>query len=336
MNAEPAGAHAGLSVRSRIVLAAFVTSAVLMAAPATAQERYAVIVSGATGGTPYAEQYAGWTVALSETLVGRLGFQRERVSVLSETADPQQAATAANVRRAFAALASAVERDDLLFVMLIGHGTFDGADAKFNLVGPDLEAAEWASLFEGIRGRVVFVNGAAASFPFIERLSAPNRIVLSATGSPAERFATVFPAYFVAAFGEPAADIDKNGRVSIWEAFAWAAAGVRRYYRERGQLATERALLDDDGDGQGREAAGQGTDGALASRTYLDRPDPGAAPTDEVLVDLLLQQASLAAEVEELQVKRAFMSAGEYAREFERVMVALARVTRAIRARSGT
>jgi hypothetical protein len=180
------------------------------------------------------------------------------------------------------------------------------------------------------------VNGAAASFPFIERLSAPNRIVLSATGSPAERFATVFPAYFVAAFGEPGADIDKNGRVSIWEAFAWTAAGVRRYYLERGQLATERALLDDDGDGQGREAAAQGTDGALASRTYLDRPDPGAAPTDEVLVDLLLQQASLAAEVEELQVKRAFMSAGEYAREFERVMVALARVTRAIRARSGT
>lgn len=301
-----------------------------------AQDRHAIIVSGATGGAPYAEQHAAWTQALTEALVGRLAFDRDRVTVLSETADVDDRSTAVNVQRVLATLSTRVRPDDVLFVMLIGHGTFDGLDAKFNLVGPDLDATEWAGLLEGIRGRVVFVNSAAGSFPFIERLSGPNRIVISATGSPAERFSTVFPAYFVAAFDEEAADIDKNGRVSIWEAFAWATARVRRHYVQRGQLATERAVLDDDGDGIGRDAGAEGTDGRLASRTYLDRPEPGAPPTDEVLVELLLRRASLVAEVEELQVKRALMSAGEYAREFERVMIALARVSREIRSRRGT
>jgi hypothetical protein len=319
-------------IRTIAVLVALFVAAV----PAAAEHRYALIVTGATGGAPYAEQYAEWTRVLSETLVGRLAFGRAHVTVLSEAAGDGHVSTAANVRRVFSSLADRIQRDDLLFVMLMGHGTFDGVDAKFNLVGPDLDAAEWAALLDGIRGRIIFVNGAAGSFPFLERLAGPNRIVVSATSSPAERFATVFPAYFVTAFEEDAADIDKNGRVSIWEAFAYAAAGVRRHYVQRGQLATERALLDDDGDGVGREAAAEGADGRLASRTYLDRPPPDAPPTDEVLVDLLLRRAALVAEMEELRVKRAFMREGEYAREFERVMVALARVSRDIRSRRGT
>jgi hypothetical protein len=327
----------GAAVRLRLI----VCCALLMVAgpftgPAGAEERYALIVSGATGGAPYAEQLAAWTRALAETLGGRLAFDRSRVTLLTEDAADAHQSTAVNVRRVFADLAARVGRDDLLFVMLIGHGTYDGVDAKFNLVGPDLDAEAWASLLEGIRGRTVFVNSAAASFPFIQRLSGPNRIVVTATGSPAERFSTVFPAYFVAAFDEEAADIDKNGRVSIWEAFAWAAASVRRHYARRGEVATERAQLDDNGDGIGREAATPGDDGTLASRTYLERPAPDARPTDAVLVELLLRRAALAAEVEELQVKRAFMPPGEYAREFERVMVALARVTREIRKRQGT
>ena len=141
----------------------------------------------------------------------------------------------------------------------------------------------------------------------------------------------MFPEYFIAAFSEESSDIDKNGRTSIWEAFAWAAGAVRRHYQQRGQLATERPLLDDNGDGVGREASSQGADGSFASRTYLDTPAAGAPPTDEVLVELLQRRASLTAEAEELQVKKAFMSPDEYAREFERIMLALARVGRDIK-----
>jgi hypothetical protein len=304
------------------------------AVPAAAEERYAVIVAGATGGVTYAQQYARWTQSFSQMLADRMKFDAARVTVLSETTDEGTVASAANLRRVFGALRQQMRADDLLIVLLIGHGTFDGVDAKFNLVGPDMEAVEWASLLRGLPGRIIVVNTAPASFPFLERLAAPRRIVVSATDSVAQRFDTVFPEYFVAAFGEEAADIDKNGRVSLWEAFAWAAGGVRRHYQQRGQLSTERSLLDDNGDGIGREAAAQGDDGSLASRTYLDSASPGAPPTDEVLVDLLQRRASLNAEAEELQVKKAFMAEQDYAREFERIMIALARVARDIKGRT--
>jgi hypothetical protein len=299
-----------------------------------AQERYAVIVSGATGGPSYAQQYSAWTRTLTMALVERLKFDPAKVVSLSESPDPAQSATAANVRRAVADLRARAKAEDLLFVFLIGHGTFDGVDAKFNLVGPDMDLAEWAALLRSFPSRLIVVNSAPASSPFVERLSGPRRVVVSATDSVVQRFDTVFPEYFIAAFGEESSDIDKNGRTSIWEAFAWAAGAVRRHYQQRGQLATERPLLDDNGDGVGREASSQGADGSFASRTYLDAPAAGAPPTDEVLVELLQRRASLVAEVEELQVKKAFMSPGEYAREFERIMVALARVGRDIRTRN--
>ena len=301
---------------------------------AQAQDRYAIIVAGASGGPAYAQQYRTWTAALDQVLVERLGFDHARITTLSDTSDTTSAATAANLRRIIAERRSQLKPDDVLLLFLIGHGTYDGVDAKFNLVGPDLEAAEWASLLRNLPGRLVIVNGAAASSPFVERLAGPRRIVISATDSVVQRFDTVFPEYFIAAFREEGADIDKNGRTSIWEAFAWAAGAVRRHYQERGQLATERPLLDDNGDGVGREAASQGQDGSVASRTYLAPAPAGAAPTDDVLVELLHRRASLVAEVEELQVKKAFMSNDEYAREFERIMLALARVGREIRQRS--
>lgn len=303
---------------------------------AAGDERYALVITGATGGRNYAEQYAQWSEALSKTLVEKLQFDPSRVTRLSETDVADQAATAANVRRVLASIRQQLGPEDLLFVMLIGHGTFDGVDAKFNLVGPDIESAEWGSLLRGMPGRLVVVNSSAASFPFLERLAGPRRIVVSATDSAAQRFDTVFPEHFVAALGSESADIDKNGRVSIWEAFATAAGGVRRYYQQRGQLSTEHPLLDDNGDGVGREAAGLGEDGSLATRTYLDRPDPGAPPTDEVLLQLLQQRAALEAEVEELRIKKAFMQPAEYEKEFERIMLALARISREIRTRTRT
>jgi hypothetical protein len=302
---------------------------------ASAQERHALIVTGATGGPLYAVQYREWSETLAKTLEA-LKFEPARVVALSEGAPPEAAATAANVRRHLATFRRTLGRDDLLLIVLIGHGTFDGVDAKFNLVGPDLESAEWASLLRGVAGRLVVANTAAASFPFLERLTGPRRVIISATDSVAQRFDTVFPEHFIAALSDDGADIDKNGRISIWEAFAYASGGVRRYYQQRGQLTTERPLLDDNGDGVGREAAAQGEDGSLASRTYLDEPAPGAPPTDEVLLQLMQKRAALEAEVEELKVKKTFMQPLEYAAEFERLMIELAKVSRDVRQRMKT
>jgi hypothetical protein len=301
-----------------------------------AQERFALIVSGATGGPTYARQYKQWRDTLSQTLVETMTFASSRVTVLAEGEDPASASTGVNVRRAINSVRDAMTRNDLFLIVLIGHGTSDGLEAKFNLVGPDLEAVEWASLVQAIPGRTVLVNTTGGSFPFIGRLSGPRRVVITATNSPAQKYDTVFADYFIRALAGDEADIDKNGRISILEAFTGASSAVRRHYQQRGQLSTEHAVIDDNGDGIGREAASQGQDGSLASRTYLDVAAPDAAPTDEVLLQLLQQRATLEAEVEELRIKRAFMQPGEYAKEFERLMIAVAKVSRDIRARNKT
>jgi hypothetical protein len=302
--------------------------------PSSAEQRFALIVCGAAGGPEYATQYDRWSAALSKTLIENLKFDPSLVTLLSDTTRAADAATAENVRRVIGSIGARMTRDDIVFVLLIGHGTFDGTDAKFNLVGPDLESAEWSALFTALPGRVVIVNTSSASFPFLERLSAPRRVVITATDSPAQRYDTVFPDYFIRSLADPSADLDKNERVSIWEAFAAASTGVRRHYQQRGQLSTEHALLDDNGDGVGNEVTTPGDDGSLAARTYLDETLPGARPTDEVLLKLLQRKSTLEAELEDLKIRRTFLTPPEYAKEFERLMIELAQASHDIRARA--
>jgi hypothetical protein len=219
-------AAAPLGVAMRRWIVPLVAAAALAADPAAgfAQHRYALLVSGATGGEEYAVQYAAWTDTFRRVLTERLEVDPARVTALFESDETATAATAANVRKAIASIRQRMTREDLLLVLLVGHGTFDGVDAKFNLLGPDLESAEWKALLDPLPGLVVVVNTTAGSFPFIERLSGQRRIVITATDSVAQRFDTVFPEYFVKAFEEESSDLDKNKRVSIWEAFAAAAA----------------------------------------------------------------------------------------------------------------
>ena len=307
----------------------------LHAAPAgAAGRRFALIVTGATGGPEYVAQYDRWSSDLSKALIENLKFDPALVTVLTDTTQSASASTADNVRRVVHSIATAMTRDDVLLIVLIGHGTFDGTDAKFNLVGRDLESTEWSELLRALRGGLVLVNTASASFPFLERLAGPRRIVVTSTDSPAQRFDTVFPGYFIPALSDTAADLDKNGRISVWEAFAAASAAVGRHYQQRGQLSTERALLDDNGDGIGSEPAGSGEDGSSASRTYLDESLPGAAPTDDALIKLLQRKAMLQTEVENLKIRKRFLSAPDYAQEFERIMIELARVSHEIRSRT--
>jgi hypothetical protein len=303
---------------------------------ASAQQRFALIVCGAAGGPEYAAQYDRWSSELSKTLIDGLKFDPALVTALSDTSRVSAASTAENVRHTITTVGARMARDDVFFILLIGHGTFDGTDAKFNLVGPDLDSSDWAALLKSVPGRVVVVNTASASFPFLERLSGSRRIVITATDSPAQRYDTVFPEYFIRALTDSAADLDKNERISIWEAFTAASAAVRRHYQQRGQLSTEEALLDDNGDGVGSEVTTPGDDGSLASRTYLDESLPGAAPTDDVLLKLLQRKTTIEAELEDLKIRRAFLLPAEYAKEFERLMIELAQVSHDIRTRAKT
>jgi hypothetical protein len=305
----------------------------VLCSSASAADRYALIVTGANGEDVYAGQYGTWRQAASVALIEKLGFDAAHIVSLFDGGDAEHASTAAGVGKSLDALRARMKSDDVLLILLMGHGSFDGTEAKFNLVGPDLSSAEWGALLKPVPGTLVFVDATAASFPFLQHLAGPRRIVITATDSVAQRFDTVFPEYFIRALTDPEADIDKNGRISLWEAFTAASLGVKRYYTLRGQLATERALLDDNGDGEGREAGGEGTDGSASARLYLDPDVPGAAPTDEVLLTLLQKRALLQLDVDDLKQRRQLMTPDEYQSEFERLMIDLARVSRDIRAR---
>jgi hypothetical protein len=300
---------------------------------ASAGERYALIISGVAGGEKYAEQQKTWSEDLTQALRNTFIFSEANVVVLSEEGTGTSKATAENVRRLLGDLRRRLTRDDFLMIVLIGHGTFDGEAAKFNLVGPDMTAVDWKSVLGSIPGRMVVVNTTESSYPFLEELSERGRVVITATDSVAQRFATVFPEHFVRGLSDLSADFDKNGRISIWEAFASASASVKNHYEQRGQLSTERPVLDDNGDKVGREAEAPGPDGTLARSVYLDA-DPGTITADVALAGLQRRRAALEAQLEELKSKRDSLSPEDYEAQLERVLVELARVARQIRQRS--
>ena len=144
----------------------------------------------------------------------------------------------------------------------------------------------------------------------------------------------MFPEYFIRSLVDRSSDFDKNGRVSILEAFNAASAGVKQHYEQRGQLSTERPLLDDDGDGVGREAGAPGEDGTLAGTVYLDA-EPGAQTSGDAEVAALeRQRLVLEAQLEALKDRKASMSEAEYQAELEQILVELAKIAQAIRQRS--
>jgi hypothetical protein len=291
-----------------------------------AGENYALVVAGASGGEPYAAKYTSWRQSFVSTLRVKFGYPDDHVIVMAESPGAGiRTATRDEVRRTLLDLRGRLTKDDQLVVLLIGHGTAaENNDAKFNLVGPDLKASEWADLLKSFASRVVFVDTTSVSSPFLHHLAAPNRIVVTATDSPAQAFETVFGGLFIRAFDDPSADADKNGRVSLFEAFTYASGATRAWYEQRGQLPTERPLIDDDGDGVGHEAWTPGPDGALARATFLQ---PSSIPADAVAAAAVRRQRELESQIEDLKRRRASMPAAAYDAELERLLVELARVS---------
>ena len=305
--------------RAAIVFAAVLAIAGALAPSAVAEERYAVIVSGVSGSEKFAENQNGWVAALQSTLQKRFGFTSDRIVVLSEAGSGASSSNRENVSRTLASLKGKLTADDTLIVVLIGHGTFDGAAAKFNLVGPDMDSKEWKTALDGNPARLVFVNTTSSSFPFVEALAGKNRIIIAATDSAAQKYATVFPQYFIEALEEVGtADIDKNGRLSVWEAFTYAGQAVKQSFDQKGTLVTERPVIED------------GTNGVLAKTTFLD-PPPAATSANAAVAALEKRRITLEAEIEQLKGRKGEMPAGQYEEEFERLAIELAKVSAQIR-----
>jgi hypothetical protein len=178
------------------------------------------------------------------------------------------------------------EGPEPLWLVLVGHGTFDGREARFNLRGPDLSASQLAAWLQPFHRQVVIIDTSAASAPFINLLSATNRVIVTATRSGNELNFARFGQYLAESLSDPASDLDHDGRISLLEVFLAAAARVREFYQTENRLVTEHALIDDNGDQKGTPAEwfrgirvtqapkdGGKPDGMLAARIFL-KPDP--------------------------------------------------------------
>ena len=325
----------------KIAICALLVTAVVR--PAAAQNVHVAVIVGLAGDPEHGELFHKWAASLVDTAAKRFGVPAERLIYLAPDAKeegpaPTGRSTREDISQAFSSLAQRASKDDVVLVMLIGHGTFDGRTAKFNLPGRDMGPAEFAPLLKRIPAKVVFVNAASASGPFVAELSGPNRTIVTATRTGNERFATLFGGYFVEALAGDGADVDKNQRVSILEAFEHARREVARAYEREGIMVTEHAVLDDSGDGEGSmEPGATGKDGRVAAILSLGRASSGAAlPTDPRLRPLYEQRRDLERRVDALKLLKGSMEAAQYSSELERLLTELAMKTREIKTVEGS
>ena len=294
----------------------------LTASAGTTDRNFLMIVSGIGGEAHYSKTFAKWSNALITAAEVRMGMPREHMVYLAETgtdgADGISHKSA--IQAAIDELAARANEDGTVFLILIGHGTAHGDRFLFNLPGPDISASELAGMLEPHDElRWVIVNGAPSSGPFIQALSAPTRVVVTATANGAERYHTLFPEYFIAAYAKPGADSDKNGRVSIREAFDFAKREVARSYSDRGTLLSEHAMLDDSG--------------GLASVSYLesDRRQYADSIPEQELRRLLERRARVEEQLNSLIAIKALYEAEVFDDQLEDLLVEFALIHRALR-----
>ena len=328
-------------VRLRTLGAVLALSLLVSPAVARAQDVHVAVIVGLSGDPEHAELFQRWAGTLVDG-AARLGIPRDRVIYLHEKPDVDTKritgrSTKAEVERAFATLAKSAGADDLVFVLLIGHGTFDGRAAKFNLPGPDMTPEDFDPLLDALAAkRVVFVNTASASGPFVETLAAPGRTIVTATRTGREPFATLFGGYFVDALVGETADTDKNRRISVLEAFLAAKAEVARAFEREGLMRTENALLDDSGTGKGIvDPTADGPVGRAAGMTSLGTAAAEPLPEDPALRALHVERRDIEKRVETLKLLKNGMDPARYAGELEKLLTELARKTRQIRDAGG-
>lgn len=299
----------------------------LLATPAFAQDTHLLVIAGVGGDEEHVKEFNKYALTIMDA-ARKHGMADANITYLGE--NPEQSggrmkarATRENVTKAFGDLAARAKAIDEVFIVLIGHGSFDGRLAAFNLPGPDLTADDYAMLLKKFpTQKIAFVNTASSSGAFVQALAGPARTIVAATRTGGERNETRFAQYFVEAFDADGADRDRNGRVSVQEAFDYAAQKVKAAYEQEGHIMTEHATLDDSN--QGRLAATQ----FLAperSRTAA------AQAADPALRALLEQRDALERQVAELRLRKDSMDATQYDEQLEKLLTDLALKTRAIR-----
>lgn len=275
-------------------------------------ELYVVVIEGLGGDAVYAEQFAKQVAAVSEA--SKTLTTADRVHVF-----PAPSATREGILDYLTTLDSRMTASDRLAVYLIGHGSYDDYEYKFNIGGPDLTGGDLAeALNELPGGNQLIVNTSSASGALADALMNDERMLILATRSGVERHATKFGNYFALALSDPGADLDKNQVVSAGEAYRFAERQVDDYFERNGQLATEHSRME-----------GDRTDQFNLAGLSVSRP----SQDDDVLTDLVGRRYFLNGQLDELRLSRDKMTVDDYQSALLQLLLELAQVENEIEAR---
>ncbi len=314
----------------------FVLFISLLMQPAPEDRPTVIVVVGASGEAEYGEQFAKWADRWSAAAKeGAAAMHHIGPSPTDESAAGETSTISDRERLRDVLKSEASQSGQPLWVVLIGHGTFDGREAKLNLRGQDLTAEELAGWLKPIPRPLVVINCASSSGPFLKSLSGSGRVVITATRSGHEHNFARFGDYISASIADPAADLDKDGQTSLLEAYLAAAHRTEEFYKSDARLATEHALLDDNGDSLGTPA--DWFEGTRATRRAKDGAALDGARAHQIHLVLSAREQAMPAElrakrdelelaIEGLRDQKATFAEAEYYERLEKLLVDLARL----------
>jgi hypothetical protein len=307
--------------------AIFVLASVLFAAALAAQPATVIVVAGAAGEAEFAPDFELQLKAWRE-VSAKAGAKHVALGG-SDAAD----ATSDRDRVQQALAAEPKDGPAELWLVLVGHGTFDGREAKLNLRGPDLSAGDLADWLKPFRRPLAVIQATSSSAPFLGKLAAPGRVIVSATRSGYEQNYARFGKFLAEALGDPKSDLDKDGQISLLESFLSASHRTAEFYKTENRLATEHALIDDNGDGLGTPAEwfrgvlatkqardGASLDGTRAHQLHLVRSEQ----EQQLPAELRARRDQLELELAALRSRKAKLSEEKYLEEIEKILLAIA------------
>jgi len=294
--------------------ARLIAAIALSTAAVSHAETYALIVGGLGGEAQYEQRFAAQASSIATAAEKLTGSKSRVTSLVGEGANRDA------IRQAMRTLAGTAGKSDRAMIVLIGHGSFDGEEYRFNVPGPDLTATEFGQLLNQVdAGEQLIVNGTSASGAVVDRWKRDGRIVVSATKSGGERTATRFPQFWLEAVTSAAADINKDDIVTAAEAFEYASRRVAESFKSDVSLATEHARLEGDG----------------ANKFQVARLGAAAlAVADSGLNSLMEQRVKLERDVESVKERKATLAEEAYYDELEAVLVRLALLQKQIDAQA--
>jgi hypothetical protein len=336
----------GVGVKRRHALALVTLAAVCVHVGDARAQTQALLITGLGAEPKYHQLFMSLGGRLSAALHDRFSLPDSNIVWLGEDSTAKARwyagrSTAVNINHAVDRMAARAKPGDQIMIVLIGHGSGAGDETKFNIPGPDLTAKDFNVLLNRFgASKVAFLDLTSASGDVLGVLSGPGRIVITATKSAYERNETQFARFFVDALDKPeVADVDKDGRVSLLEAYRYAVTETRRSYSNDERLLTEHSQLDDDGNGKGSDlpdgrAAG---DGVVSRRFFLDAGvvEARLAASDPQLAKLYAIRFATEDQIEALRQRKTSMQEDRYYAELETLMLTLARTQRDIRRMEG-